>query len=96
LNSTVYAETNTRVLNTTLSNYMQNATTYGAISGRLLNGTVGAGNVTAGTFGTGSYVFDTNVTLQAIIFEADTTNHWMNDNATCVIIKGDTSTLAIC
>lgn len=37
-----------------------------------------------------------NVTLEAIYLEKDTTNHKIYDNTTCVIIKGDTSTLTIC
>jgi len=45
---------------------------------------------------TGDYIFDNNVTMEGIIFEKDTTNHKMYDNATCIIIKGDSSELHIC
>jgi len=55
-----------------------------------------AGNITAGTFGTGNYVFDTNVTVQTLIFETNTSGNMIYDNASCTIIKGSTSTLAIC
>lgn len=55
-----------------------------------------ASQVTAGSFGTGDYVFDTNVTTEGIVFEKDTTNHKIYDNATCIIIEGDNSKLIIC
>lgn len=36
------------------------------------------------------------VTTEKVVFEVDTTNHYINDNSTCVIIHGDTSELTIC
>ena len=38
----------------------------------------------------------TNVTAENFKLEADSTNHVITDNATCVIITGDTATLEIC
>ena len=40
--------------------------------------------------------FTGNVTVEELHFEQDPTNHRMYDNSTCIIIKGDTSTLEIC
>ena len=57
---------------------------------------VAASRVTTGTFGAGNYVMADNLTLQTIKFEADATNHIIYDNATCIFIEGDTSTLRIC
>lgn len=37
-----------------------------------------------------------NVTVNTIVLENDQTNHRIYDNATCVFIRGDTSTLTIC
>ena len=33
---------------------------------------------------------------ERVIFENDTINHYIDDNATCIRIYGDTSELAIC
>lgn len=55
-----------------------------------------ASNITSGSFGTGTYIFDNNNTMEGIILEKDTTNHRIFDNATCVVILGDTSRLEIC
>ena len=55
-----------------------------------------ATQVTAGTFGTGNYVMDSDLTVDTIKFETDSTNHYIDDNATCIVIRGDTSTLSIC
>ena len=55
-----------------------------------------AQNVSAGTFGTGNFIFTGVTQLENITFEKDTTNHRMYDNTTCIIIMGDTSTLRIC
>lgn len=41
-------------------------------------------------------VFTENQTVEGIILEGDTANHRIYDNATCVIITGDTSTMYIC
>ena len=57
--------------------------------------TLPAENITAGTFGTGNYVFDTNVTVEKLVFENDN-NHKIEDNSTCIKIYGDTSILEIC
>ena len=38
----------------------------------------------------------TNVKVDTIRLADDPTNHVINDNATCVIITGDTATLNIC
>jgi len=40
--------------------------------------------------------FSGNVTLEGIKLEGDTTNHRIYDNATCIIMTGDTSELRIC
>ncbi len=72
-------------------------------SGVCASGTICAGDhthpasqVTSGTFGTGNYVMDTNLTVERIIFEADTANHMIYDNASCIIIKAGTTTLEVC
>ena len=57
--------------------------------------TLPAENITSGSFGTGDYVFDGNVTAEKIIFENDAT-HYIEDNSTCILIKGTSSTLEIC
>lgn len=54
-----------------------------------------ASEVTTGTFGTGSYVMDTNLTVEKLVFENSAT-HFMEDNSTCVKIYGSTSILEIC
>jgi len=56
---------------------------------------VPASTVTAGTFGTGNYVMDTNLTVEKLVFETDA-SHFMEDNATCIFIWGSTSVLEIC
>jgi len=56
---------------------------------------VPASTVTAGTFGTGNYVMDTNLTVEKLVFETDA-SHFMEDNATCIFIRGSTSVLEIC
>ncbi|GAF87365.1 unnamed protein product, partial [marine sediment metagenome] len=56
---------------------------------------IGASQITAGTFGTGEYIFDSNVTVERILFETDSA-HFIEDNSTCVKIFGDTSILEIC
>jgi len=43
-----------------------------------------------------SYTINSNITTNGLIFSRDTANHKIYDNSTCVIIKGDTSTLEIC
>ncbi len=70
--------------------------------------TIPANEVTTGTFGTGSYVIDTdltinnvlivdvNITTEMIIFETDPINHWMYDNTTCIVIKAGTTILEVC
>jgi hypothetical protein len=55
-----------------------------------------AENISAGSFGTGNFVYDGVVQLENITFEKDSTNHKIYDNTTCVVITGDTSTLTIC
>ena len=37
-----------------------------------------------------------NLTVEGIKLEADEANHYIYDNATCLILKGDTSTLFVC
>lgn len=74
--------------------------TYDALnsSGLIINWSIlstPASKVTAGTFGTGNYVMDTNLTIETIVFENDA-SHFITDNSTCVIITGDTSTLEVC
>jgi len=54
-----------------------------------------ASEITAGTFGTGNYVMDTNLTTEKIVFE-NSASHFMEDNSTCVKIYGDSSVLEIC
>ena len=41
-------------------------------------------------------VFSGNITVEGIKLEVDSTNHRIYDNATCIIITGDTSELRIC
>lgn len=36
------------------------------------------------------------VTTEKVEFEVDSTNHFIEDNATCTIIHGDTSEFAVC
>lgn len=57
---------------------------------------IGASQVSTGTFGAGNYIMSTNLTVERIILETDTANHMVYDNSTCTIIKGDTATLAVC
>ena len=54
-----------------------------------------AASITAGTFGSGNYVMDQNLTVQGLVLEKDT-GHVIFNNATCIIIRGDTSTLYVC
>ena len=49
----------------------------------------------AGDTVTGDSIFEKNVTSQIYRFEVDPTNHYMYDNETHIIIKGDTSTLVV-
>ena len=56
---------------------------------------IGASQITAGTFGTGNYVMDTNLTVQSLVLENDAL-HRIEDNSTCTKIYGDTSVLEIC
>ena len=53
-------------------------------------------NETNVAFTNAAEVFTENITMEGIKLEGDTTNHVMYDNATCVIIKGDTSIFEIC
>ncbi len=55
-----------------------------------------ASQVTTGTFGAGNYVMDSNLTLEGIKLEANTTDHFIYNNASCIIMEGSTSTLYIC
>ena len=57
--------------------------------------TLPAENITTGTFGTGDYVMDGNLTVEKLVFETEA-NHFIESNSTCVIIRGDTSILEIC
>jgi len=57
--------------------------------------TLPAENITAGTFGTGNYIMDSNLTVQELVFENDD-SHKIVDNSTCVKIYGDSSILEIC
>ncbi len=57
--------------------------------------TLPAENITTGTFGTGNYVMDTNLTVEKVVFE-NSASHFMEDNSTCVKIYGSTSILEIC
>ncbi len=54
-----------------------------------------ASEVTTGTFGTGSYVIDTNLTVQTIAFEGSALLQ-IYDNVTCIIWEGSTATFEIC
>ncbi|MCK4997092.1 hypothetical protein KAS08_02205 [Candidatus Pacearchaeota archaeon] len=45
---------------------------------------------------TESAVIAGNITTEGIFLEQDSTNHRIYDNSTCVIIRGDTSTMYIC
>jgi len=40
--------------------------------------------------------FSGNITVEGILLEVDSANHRIYDNATCIIITGDTSELRIC
>ena len=55
-----------------------------------------SGNMTNVAFTNVEETFDGNITVEGIKFENDVTNHRIYDNASCVIIKGDTSTMYIC
>jgi len=76
----------------------------GAITGATLDTGQGANELYAmnqNVQTTNAVTFDnatisTNTTVQEIRFESDTNNHYINDNATCIIINGDTSQLRIC
>ena len=54
-----------------------------------------AENITTGTFGTGNYVMDTNLTVEKIVLENNVA-HYIEDNSTCILIHGSTSILEIC
>ena len=54
-----------------------------------------ATNITTGTFGTGNYIMDGNLTVEKLVFENDA-SHYLEDNSTCIKIYGDTSILEIC
>jgi len=56
---------------------------------------VPASTIVSGTLGTGNYIMDSNLTVEKIVFENDA-SHFMEDNSTCIIIRGDTSILEIC
>ena len=45
---------------------------------------------------TANQIMEDNLTVERINLETDPTVHYIDDNATCTIIRGDTSTLAIC
>lgn len=45
---------------------------------------------------TGNLTVQGNVTVEGVYFEGDVGNHNITDNATCIIINGDTSTINIC
>lgn len=50
-----------------------------------------------GDTATGNYIFTDEITsIEKISFEADSVNHAITDNSTCIIITGDTSTFNIC
>lgn len=55
-----------------------------------------ANNITAGTFGTGNFVFGTNVTMEHLILEGNTSRIAAEANVSCTLIYGATSTLAVC
>ena len=55
-----------------------------------------ARQITTGTFGTGSYVIDTDLTVESIKFEVDSTNHYIEDNGSCMIFHGDTTNFNLC
>lgn len=55
-----------------------------------------AGNITAGTFSSGDYVMDAALTIETIKMETNPSQNQISDNATCIIIKGSTSTWNIC
>ena len=54
-----------------------------------------ASQVTTGTFGTGNYIMDTNLTVEYIKLETNSTNHYITDNSTHIIIQGQTSSIII-
>ena len=56
---------------------------------------IGASQITAGTFGTGNYVMDTNLTVERVVFE-NNAQHYINDSADCIIIVGSTSVIEVC
>lgn len=45
---------------------------------------------------TPAQTFSNNITVEGVKFESDSTNHRIYDNATCLILTGDTSTFNIC
>jgi hypothetical protein len=55
-----------------------------------------SGNYTNVAFTNVEETFEGNVTVEGVKLEADSTNHLIYDNSSCVIIKGDTSTMYIC
>ncbi len=54
------------------------------------------GNFTNVAFTNVNETFDQNITVESVHFENDETNHFIVDNATCIIIQGDTSRWEIC
>jgi len=70
----------------------------GTCTGALCGGghTHPANEVTAGSFGTGNYTFDTAVTMEKILLEGNLTGHSIYNNATCIIIQAGSTTLEIC
>ncbi len=45
---------------------------------------------------TSDHSFTENISTEGIILEGDASNHRIFDNATCVLIRGDTSTIHVC
>ncbi len=100
-----YTQTEVNAINTSVNNYIaQNNVSVNnyitennnSVTNAIASHTVAASRVTAGTFGTGSYTIDGNLTTEGILLEGDTANHRIYDNSSCVFITGDTSVLKIC
>lgn len=64
-------------------------------NGVVTGASIVASQITTGTFGTGNYVMDTNLTVQDLVMEANLSQR-ISSNVTCMILYGVTTTLELC